>query len=167
MAGAALLLAGPLLAVVALAVRLVDGAPVLFVQPRAGRNGDVIRVPKIRTMRDGPDGPEPTRLGARLRRRRLDELPQLACVVTGRLALIGPRPEVLDIAATYGPAERRRLRVRPGVTGLWQLRGRRDVSIHHQIGYDLYYIRKASWKLDLRILLGTAAFVLRPPREGE
>ena len=121
-------------------------------------------MPKFRTMTYGLNSVSPhvTRLGMILRRHRLDELPQLVSVLIGHMSLVGPRPELTRIVATYDSRHRRRLSVRAGVTGLWQLRGSRRKPIHEEIEYDLYYLRRASACLDAQILAATVLFMLAP-----
>lgn len=153
-------------------VFLFEGRPVFFVHYRVGRDGRLFRMPKLRTMqRDAPPYrccrmPEKeslvTRTGKFLRRHRIDEMPQLLCVLAGDMSLVGPRPELPNVVMTYRPCERRRLLVRPGLTGLWQLMGNRSVAIHKDIFYDLYYLEYASVWLDIRILASTLVFIFRP-----
>jgi len=102
-----------------------------------------------------------TRIGRFLRKTSLDELPQLINVLKGDMSLVGPRPEMPFIVANYEPIHRTRLAVRPGITGLWQLRGPRDRAIHEAIEWDLYYTRNWSLLMDLEILTETATFVLQ------
>ena len=153
-----------ILAVAGLAVLICDGRPVILMQPRVGRGGRVFRMPKLRTMRDGQgDGrQEITRLGRFLRRHRLDELPQMFSVVFGQMTLVGPRPELVDIVAQYDESHRQRLCAKPGVTGLWQIKGSRRKRIHEALGYDMLYLRRASLCLDLKILVMTVGFMISP-----
>ncbi len=102
--------------------------------------------------------------GTVLRSTYLDELPQFLNVIKGDMKLVGPRPEMPHIVQCYTPLQRRRLRVRPGITGLWQLSDCRTSPIHENIKYDLYYIRHRSLWLDLRILAATFCFLLDPKR---
>ena len=101
-----------------------------------------------------------TPTGRWLRRTSLDELPQLINVIRGDMSLVGPRPEMPFIVDTYGEWEKRRLSVKPGITGLWQILGRKDLPMHDNLQYDFYYIRNRSMALDLSILLRTASAVL-------
>lgn len=166
---ALLCLVAPLLLVAGLLVRLDSPGPATFAQDRLGRDGRRIRIPKLRTMATAADPyarspyddhPHLTRLGRLLRPTGLDELPQLACVVAGTMALVGPRPEMPFVVDAYTPIERLRLLVRPGITGLWQLHGDRSRAIHEQIEYDLAYLATRSAALDARILLETARYAL-------
>lgn len=145
---------------VAAAVWLVEGAPVLLLQRRVGKGGRVFRMAKFRTMRAADDSRIST-LGKFLRWNRLDELPQLFNVLAGHMSLVGPRPELPRIVATYTSRHGKRLRVKPGLTGLWQVRGSRAAPIHAQMKYDLYYLRKATLTGDIKILLLTIGFILR------
>ncbi|WP_436761731.1 sugar transferase [Streptosporangium sp. V21-05] len=181
-AGAGLLLAAllPLLAGVAVAVRASGPGPAFFRQTRVGRDGAEFTIYKFRTMRvdaerrkialssDGPgvlfkirDDPRVTPLGARLRRHSLDELPQLINVVLGHMSLVGPRPPLPEEVARYGDDVRRRLLVKPGMTGLWQVSGRSDLSWEESVRLDLRYVESWSLMLDLQILWKTWSAVAR------
>ena len=165
-----LLLLWPLLALIALLVRIDSPGPALFTQTRVGRNGREFRIFKFRTLYtdtpaymtspNSPLDPRITSMGRLLRRSSLDELPQLLNVVRGEMSLVGPRPEMPFIVAGYSDLERERLGVRPGITGLWQISADRDRPIHENILYDIYYIKNRSFLLDLAILLRTALFAV-------
>ena len=155
----------PLLPLIALAIRLDSPGPVIFAQNRVGRGGKLFKMYKFRTMRtesdpyavapkDGRD-PRITRVGAFLRKTSLDELPQIFNILGGSMSLVGPRPEMPFIVETYEPWQRRRLDVLPGLTGLWQIVGRKDLPLHENLEYDFYYIRNRSLLFDLVILLRT------------
>ncbi|WP_433533477.1 sugar transferase [Micromonospora sp. CA-263727] len=179
-----LTLASPLLLVIALLVRLTPGAggPVIFRQERVGRNGRLFVIYKFRTMyvdaedrlaelldrneHDGGlfkirDDPRVTRVGHWLRRFSLDELPQLVNVIKGDMSLVGPRPPLAREVANYPPDMRRRLVVKPGLTGLWQVSGRSDLSWEESIRLDLSYVENWSLTMDLTILLRTLGAVVR------
>ncbi len=145
-------------------VLVIDGRPVVLLQRRAGRDGRWFTMPKLRTMAaDAVTGElRITRTGRFLRRHRLDELPQLLSVLAGTLSMVGPRPELCEIVGQYTPRQAKRLLVRAGATGLWQVLGSRRRRIHEEMRYDLYYLRKASLLLDTRILAMTVCFVIRP-----
>ncbi|MDX1661279.1 MAG: sugar transferase, partial [Gemmatimonadota bacterium] len=154
----------------AVAARWESGSPVLFRQQRVGRDGEPFQVLKFRTMTgdappyaSSPPGdadPRITRTGAILRKTGLDELPQLINVIRGEMSIVGPRPEMPHLVQEYGPVERLRLSVKPGITGLWQLSADRHAEIHENIEYDLYYVHHQSLLLDLLILLETAFFTV-------
>ncbi|HEX9034966.1 MAG TPA: sugar transferase [Streptosporangiaceae bacterium] len=179
---AALVAGAPLLATIALVIRLDDGGPVLFRQTRVGKGGRPFEVCKFRTMvpdaearkaeladqnqMHGPlfkirDDPRITRAGSWLRRWSLDELPQLLNVLAGEMSLVGPRPALPAEAARYGDHVRRRLAVKPGMTGLWQVNGRSDLSWDEAVRLDLRYVENWSLMLDLQILWKTWAAVAR------
>jgi lipopolysaccharide/colanic/teichoic acid biosynthesis glycosyltransferase len=187
----ALIVVLPLLAALALAVFLESPGPVLFGQERVGQHGRRFRMWKLRTMRDGcdqsphrsaaerwfsgrPDGsayktlddPRVTILGRLLRRSNLDELPQLVNVVRGEMSLVGPRPAIPYELALYRPPYFERLRVPPGMTGLWQVTRRDRLSAAEMMDLDLRYVREASPWLDLRILLLTAPAVFAGARRA-
>ena len=168
LAGAALVLTSPLIALTALAVRRQLGSPVLYRQARAGRHGETFEVVKFRSMSDatGPDGallPDEQRLGrfgAALRASSLDELPQLWNVVNGHMSLIGPRPLPVAYVERYSERQRRRLDARPGITGWAQIHGRNTVDWPERLELDVEYVERASPALDLRILWRTVTMVL-------
>lgn len=153
-----------LMALVGLLVLACDGWPIMLFQTRVGERGRLFRMPKFRTMRLRPGGDEKsiTGIGRVLRKHRLDELPQVFSVLLGHMSLVGPRPELVEIVADYSAHHRQRLAAKPGVTGIWQVRGSREVNIHESLGYDRLYLRKASLCLDLKILAMTIRFVIRP-----
>ena len=163
-----LLLAAPLLAWVCFRLWR-SGEPPLFVHERVGQGGVPFRMVKLRTMapdtgryevapRAGDD-PRITPYGAWLRASSIDELPQLWNVLRGEMSLVGPRPEMPFIVDDYDAWQRRRLTVKPGITGLWQILGRKDLPMHDNLQYDFYYIRNRSLALDLSILLRTVGAV--------
>ena len=157
----------PVLLALALAVRLRMGSPVLFRQRRSGKDGAEFTIIKLRTMRDErvpgePDADRTPRLGQVLRSTSLDELPQLWNVLRGDMSLIGPRPTLPEQVARYGPHERRRLEVAPGLTGWAQVNGRNSLTWPERIDLDIWYIDNRSLLLDLRILARTVLRLLRP-----
>ena len=159
----------PIQLVVALAVRLRMGSPVLFRQARPGRGGRVFEMVKFRTMLVEDEthvtGDERmARLGALLRATSLDELPSLLNVLKGDMSIVGPRPLLPEYLPLYTPRQATRHDVRPGVTGLAQVKGRNTVSWGTRLAWDAYYVEHRSLALDLRILFDSVAVVLR--REG-
>ncbi|WP_431944505.1 sugar transferase [Micromonospora marina] len=171
-AASLLVLLSPVIAVIAVAILVTDGRPVLFRQVRPGRHGKPFTLIKFRTMRDPHPGEEPwttdevrtTRLGRFLRRTSLDELPELALVLTGRMSLVGPRPLVMEYLPRYSAHHARRHEVRPGITGLTQVSGRRSLTFGQRLDLDVEYIDTWSLRLDFAILLRTLA---EPFRRGE
>jgi exopolysaccharide biosynthesis polyprenyl glycosylphosphotransferase len=165
-----LVLLAPLLAVVALISRGQTGASAIFRQERIGQRGRPFTLYKLRSMRpdaepyaeapSSEDDPRITPIGRWLRHSSLDEAPQLWNVIRGDMSLVGPRPEMPFIVEQYSPWQRRRLDVRPGITGLWQILGRKDLPLRDNIEYDFYYIRNRSLALDLVILLKTVGVVV-------
>lgn len=166
----ALLLLLPFLLVLALLLWLVQGGNPLFLQTRVGRGGRKFRIIKFRTMnntRDSagqllPDAQRITRIGALLRRSSLDELPELLNVIRGDMSLIGPRPWIPEQMAHFSPSsQERRMRVRPGISGLAQVMGRNELTFRQRLRYDLLYRRHLSPETDLWILWHTCGKVLR------
>ena len=166
----ALIVLSPLMLITALAVRLILDAPVLFVQPRPGKDGQVFELYKFRTMHNtcGPDG-EPlsdqermSSFGNVLRRFSLDELPQLWNVLKGEMSLVGPRPLRVEYLELYTPEQARRHEMRPGITGLAQVNGRNDLSFEERFELDVQYVDHHSLALDLEIMGKTVVKLLRP-----
>jgi lipopolysaccharide/colanic/teichoic acid biosynthesis glycosyltransferase len=165
-AASVLVLASPLLAVAAIAIRLTSKGPVIYRQRRVGRDRAEFDVLKLRTMVQGAehigaglwvdaDDPRITRVGALLRRTSLDELPNLWNVIRGEMSLIGPRPTVPEQVAVYDERQLGRLAIRPGITGWAQVNGRAALPWGERIELDLHYIEHRSLALDLRILART------------
>ena len=156
----------PLAALVALAVRAADGSPVVFRQERAGLGGRPFSMLKFRTMRTGggSDAERMTRLGLILRATSLDELPQLLHVLSGKMALVGPRPLPTAYLPRYSPEQARRHEVRPGITGWAQVNGRNAISWDEKFRLDVWYVDNRSLLLDAKILFLTVWRTLR--RDG-
>ena len=165
-----ILLVAPLMLVIALAIRCDSAGPVLFRQPRVGRHGRLFMMHKFRSMTvDSPTfGPKPqtygdervTRVGRFLRQSSLDELPQLFNVLRGEMSIVGPRPEQPFLVDQYEQWQCERLLVPPGMTGWWQVNGRKQ-PMHLHVEEDLFYVRNHSIRLDLHIMARTIAVVLR------
>jgi exopolysaccharide biosynthesis polyprenyl glycosylphosphotransferase len=171
----------PVMLLIALAIRIDSRGPVLFRQKRVGTQGREFHMVKFRTMcvdaeaqlvelrRDAGNDvmfkmrtdPRVTRVGRFLRRFSLDELPQLINVARGEMSLVGPRPPLLSEVEGYEPDAVRRLRVKPGLTGLWQVSGRSDLSWDESLRLDLWYVDNWCLALDLQILFRTAKAVVR------
>jgi lipopolysaccharide/colanic/teichoic acid biosynthesis glycosyltransferase len=144
---------------------------VFFRQVRVGLNGLPFEMLKFRTMYDtdcadaeAPEteqDPRVTRIGRLLRRYSLDELPNFINVMRGEMSVVGPRPEMPFIVARYSDGDRERLRAKPGVTGLWQISYARQMAIHDNLDYDLYYIENQSFLLDLVIVALTGVAVVK------
>jgi lipopolysaccharide/colanic/teichoic acid biosynthesis glycosyltransferase len=165
-AGTALAVAALPMAVVALAVRITMGSPVLFRQQRPGLHGEPFTLVKFRTMRDGAgdDAARLTRLGSFLRRTSLDELPEMWNVFVGDMSLVGPRPLLTAYLPRYSPEQARRHEVKPGITGLAQVEGRNLVAWEERFRLDVRYVDTWTVGGDLRILARTLRSVLA--REG-
>ncbi len=167
-AGLALVVLSPVLAVVAVLVRLRLGSPVLFRQERAGLGGTPFVLTKFRTMTDGrgPDGallPDSQRLptfGSFLRSTSLDELPELVHVLRGEMSLVGPRPLPTTYLDRYSPRQARRHEVRPGITGWAQVNGRNTTGWPERLEMDVWYVEHRSLRLDLQILWRTVRVVV-------
>jgi len=166
------IIALPLMALIALLVRLFIGRPVLFSQVRPGYRGEAFILYKFRTMQiaqgaDGrprPDAERMTALGRLLRALSLDELPELYNVLRGEMSLVGPRPLLMQYLERYTPEQARRHATLPGITGWAQINGRNNVSWEDKFELDVWYVDHWSLGLDIRILLSTPLKVLR--REG-
>jgi len=159
----------PVFVLSAILIKRASPGPVFFLQTRIGKNGKPFRMIKFRTMHvemsfDAPaprtqHDPRITNIGRWLRRYSLDELPQLLNVLRGEMSIVGPRPEMPFIVATYGPIQRERLRAKPGLTGLWQISYARGEAIHENLDYDLYYIEHQSIMLDF-VIMGLTGFAV-------
>lgn len=181
--GTALAVLSPLLALLAVIVRLESPGPVFFRQPRVGKDGKLFDIYKFRTMRATPNDDQPapvpnvddfetyvfdplyggkqyTRIGQFLRSTSLDELPNLINVLRGDMSIIGPRPDVPELVDQYKPEFHRRHRVKPGITGLSQVNGRADLTYEQIMDYDLKYVDEHSFVGDLTILARTLPAVL-------
>jgi lipopolysaccharide/colanic/teichoic acid biosynthesis glycosyltransferase len=168
----ALLIALPVLLIAAIAIVAEDGGPVLFTQRRVGRFGKLFTIYKLRTMRQEQCGDafspraandkRITAVGRILRKTSIDELPQLVNVLRGEMAIVGPRPEMPFIVASYEPWQHLRHLAKPGITGLWQTSCRSRIPLHEAAAtqLDLEYIRKASLRTDGSIVLRTVTSLL-------
>ena len=172
----------PLLAVVAILIRLDSKGPVLFGQTRVGKNGKHFTCWKFRSMYIDAEArkqqllhlnerqdaitfkmredPRITRVGKFIRKFSIDELPQLWNVITGDMTLVGPRPAIPDEVAKYSPEERRRLEVTPGITCIWQISGRADLPFQDQVRLDIEYVESRNLTKDIMILIKTVPAVL-------
>jgi len=177
-AGGALLVASPVLALAALAIKLEDGGPVLYRQTRVGRDGVDFELLKLRTMVVGAEtmgaglsvnrgDSRITRSGGLLRKLSLDELPQLWNVVRGEMSVIGPRPTLRYQVEQYDERQRHRLDVKPGITGWAQVNGRAALPWADRIELDVWYVEHRSPRLDLRILARTPSALFRGTYKGD
>ena len=163
-----LIVASPILLVVALLVRLKLGSPILFRQQRVGLDGEIFEMVKFRTMKDAtdpqgnplPDEERLTSFGNFLRKSSLDELPELWNVLKGDMSLVGPRPLLVEYLPLYSKEQMKRHHVRPGITGYAQVNGRNNISWTKKFELDVYYVKHYSLALDLKILWQTVAKVL-------
>jgi lipopolysaccharide/colanic/teichoic acid biosynthesis glycosyltransferase len=173
-----LALASPFLAASALAIKLEDRGPVLYRQERVGQDGRPFELLKLRTMVQGAEtqgagwsvnkgDPRITRAGRVLRRLSLDELPQLWNVVRGEMSLIGPRPTLAYQVERYTERQRRRLEVKPGITGWAQIHGRAALPWEERIELDVWYVEHRSPRVDLKILLRTPLALFGGTYKGE
>jgi len=178
LAGVGLAIASPALALAAAGIKLEDGGPVLYRQRRVGLNGQEFELVKLRTMEVGAENkgagyavnegdPRITRVGRLLRRLSIDEIPQLWNVVRGEMSLIGPRPTLAYQVERYTPRQRRRLEVRPGVTGWAQIHGRARLPWDERIELDVWYVEHRSPWLDLKILARTPRALFAGTYKGD
>jgi lipopolysaccharide/colanic/teichoic acid biosynthesis glycosyltransferase len=171
LAGLALVISSPVLLIAAIAIKIDSRGPVFYRQQRVGLDGAMFEMWKLRTMTHGAplggiwdpltkDDPRVTRAGALLRRTSLDELPNLFNVVRGEMAIVGPRPTISEQVEEYTPEQRRRLEVKPGLTGWAQVNGRASLPWEERIELDVWYVDNRSPRLDLRILGRTVALLV-------
>ncbi len=166
---AGLIIASPILLIVAILVRFNLGAPILFRQSRVGLDGEIFEMVKFRTMKDAqdakgnllPDEERLTKFGQFLRKSSLDELPELFNVLKGDMSLVGPRPLLVEYLLLYSKEQMRRHEVRPGITGYAQVNGRNNISWAKKFELDVYYVENYSLGLDLKILAQTVGKVLK------
>jgi lipopolysaccharide/colanic/teichoic acid biosynthesis glycosyltransferase len=177
-AGLGLALASPALAIAAVAIKLSDGGPILYRQRRVGLHGKEFELLKLRTMEVGAEqkgagyavdegDPRITRVGRLLRRLSIDEIPQLWNVVHGDMSLVGPRPTLAYQVERYTPRQRRRLEVKPGITGWAQIHGRARLPWEERIELDVWYVEHRSPWLDLKILARTPPALFAGTYKGE
>ena len=170
-AGVALVVTSPLIAAAMIAIRLESRGSPVYRQRRVGKDGEPFELIKLRTMVAGAEhvgagmavnagDPRITRVGALLRRFSLDELPNLVNVLRGELAIVGPRPTIQAQVDQYTPEQRRRLEVKPGITGWAQVNGRASLPWHERIELDVWYVDHRSLRLDLAILAKTARMLI-------
>jgi lipopolysaccharide/colanic/teichoic acid biosynthesis glycosyltransferase len=178
LAGVGLTIASPVLALAAAGIKFDDGGPVLYRQRRVGLNGREFELLKLRTMEVGAENkgagyavnegdPRITRIGRTLRRLSLDEIPQLWNVVRGDMSLIGPRPTLAYQVERYTQRQRRRLEVKPGITGWAQIHGRARLPWDERIELDVWYVENRSPWLDLKILACTPRALFAGTYKGE
>jgi lipopolysaccharide/colanic/teichoic acid biosynthesis glycosyltransferase len=178
LAGLGLAIASPALAVAAVAIKLEDGGPVLYRQRRVGLHGEEFQLVKLRTMNVGAEregagyavnegDPRITRAGRALRRLSIDEIPQLWNVVRGDMSLVGPRPTLAYQVEQYTARQRRRLDVKPGITGWAQVNGRASVPWDERIELDVWYVEHQSPWVDLKILARTPAALFAGTYKGD
>lgn len=166
-----LIFLSPLLFVISILIRKDSPGPPLFTQTRVGVNGRLFSMYKFRTMYveynpydctpKDPADPRITSIGKKLRKRGLDELPQLLNILKGDMNIVGPRPELPFIVEKYNHSQKKRLIAKPGVTCLWQLSPHRKEPIHKHIEYDIYYIEHLSLLLDLKIIFRTIFAIIK------
>ena len=161
----------PLFVIISIAIKMESKGSVIFIHNRVGKGGGIFKLYKFRTMyiESNPyavnpidlDDPRITRVGRFLRKTSLDEIPQILNILKGDMSFVGPRPEMAFIVEQYNEIHKERLKVTPGITGLWQLSGDRKKAIHENMDYDLYYKKHVSFFLDLAILIETLIFAFR------
>ena len=166
----AVILLLPLMIIIAIWIKLDSKGPAVFKQTRAGRNAQPFTLYKFRTMRTDADpfgssphdsaDPRLTRSGKFLREHSLDELPQLFNVLTGKMSLVGPRPLYIQQITEWSDYHKKRLEVKPGLTGLAQIKGRGELTIEQKLDYDVQYVQTASTATDLKIIFATIAVLL-------
>ena len=162
------ILASPILLIIAILVRIKLGSPIFFRQARVGLNGEIFEMVKFRTMKDAydaegnllPDEERLTAFGSFLRKSSLDELPELWNVLKGNMSLVGPRPLLVEYLPLYSEEQMKRHNVRPGITGYAQVNGRNNISWTKKFELDVYYVENFSLWLDIKILFQTVAKVL-------
>lgn len=172
LSGLALIILSPILLILAILVRVKLGGPIIFKQERPGLNEKIFKMYKFRTMTDAkdkdgnllPDEDRLTSFGKKLRSTSLDELPELINIFKGDMSVVGPRPLLSRYLERYNDEQRKRHMVRPGITGLAQVEGRNAISWDEKFKFDVLYVGKVSFKMDVKIILRTVSVVLK--KEG-
>lgn len=168
----ALIILSPLFLLVAYKVRKNLGSPIFFLQERPGKNGELFKMIKFRSMKDAidkngnplPDDQRITPFGQKLRSTSLDEMPQLINVLKGDMSIVGPRPMLKEFVELYSPEQARRLEVHPGMTGLAQVSGRNELDYNERFKCDVWYVDNHSVLIDFKIMFKTVAVMTK--REG-
>lgn len=165
----AIIILSPVFLIVAYKVRKNLGSPIFFIQQRPGKDGKLFGMIKFRSMKDAydqngnplPDEARITPFGQKLRATSLDEMPQLFNVLKGDMSVVGPRPMLKDFVELYSDEQRRRLEVKPGMTGLAQINGRNNLDYLHRFKYDVFYVDHHNIFLDFRIMFSTVRVMLK------
>lgn len=168
----AITILSPVFIIVAYGVKKNLGSPIIFVQERPGKNGKLFKMLKFRSMKDAvdkdgnllPDEERITPFGQKLRATSLDELPQLINVLKGDMSIVGPRPMLKEFVALYSDEQKRRLEVRPGITGMAQINGRNELEYEDRFKYDVWYVDNHNIWVDFKIMFKTVFVLLK--REG-
>lgn len=145
----ALVLFMPLFLIIGILVKVIDGGKVFYLQNRTGKNGNDFKIYKFKSMKNG----KVTKLGAFLRMTSLDELPQFVNVLKGDMSLVGPRPWIPEYYQRFNEIQKRRNNVKPGLVGLAQVNGRKNVDIFEKIKFDIEYVEKVSLWMDIKIMI--------------
>lgn len=182
-----LLICFPAIIVIAVSIKLEDGGPIIFKQLRVGKNGKNFHIYKFRSMKIDAElqkaklleqnevegamfkmknDPRVTKIGSFIRKTSLDEIPQFLNVLTGSMSLVGPRPPLLDEVAMYTDYDKQRLRVTPGLSGLWQISGRSNLSFSDMVDLDIFYIEHRSIFMDLKIMFITIGNMIFIKKNG-
>ena len=174
-----LIIFSPIFVLVSVLIFIFDGLPIIFKQKRVGKNEEVFMVYKFRTMKTiknkisdtisiNTDQQRTTNIGLILRKLSLDELPQLINIISGKMSFIGPRPLLIDYLPLYDFYQKKRHRVKPGISGLAQVRGRNSISWNKRFEYDVYYVNNLNLLLDFRIIIQTffKVFLMRDINES-
>lgn len=164
-----IILLSPVMLVIAFLVKIRLGSPVIFIQKRPGKNANIFEMYKFRSMLNAKDGAgnllsdelRLTKFGKKLRATSLDELPELFNILKGDMSIVGPRPLLIDYLPLYNAEQKQRHDVRPGLTGLAQVKGRNSVSWEEKFKWDIKYVRNISFRLDIHVLFETVKVVLR------
>lgn len=160
----------PLFVIIPAIIKLTSSGPAIISQRRVGKGGKIINILKFRSMKGGvsyeysptkDNDQRVTQVGKFLRKTGIDEIPQFINVLKGDMSIVGPRPEMEFIVEKYNDLERKRLQVKPGITGLWQIKANRKKLIHENLHFDLRYIERKSLFLDLTIMFETALFMFK------
>lgn len=146
----------PVYLLIAILIKIIDNGPIIYKQMRTGKEGNTFKIYKFRTMKDG----KVTKIGKFLRTTSLDEIPQFYNILKGDMSIVGPRPWIPDYYENFNENQKRRTKVKPGLVGLAQVNGRREINIFNKIDYDIKYIEKVSLWLDLKIIIRSLKIII-------
>lgn len=159
----AIIILSPVFLLIAIFIKILDKGPIFYKQDRTGKDGSIFRIYKFRTMKNG----KVTKIGKILRMTSLDEIPQFYNVLKGDMSIVGPRPWIPDYYENFNESQKERTYVKPGLVGLAQVNGRRTINVFDKINYDIKYVKKLNFWLDLKIIFKSLKIITTKQNMGE